>query len=135
MVAQQDNAMTEFARKALDLPVEERVSLIGILQASLRRHPHGNGNRAGELLDIIGDIYGCDIPLRSRKAEYVWARAMVVYQLTREGYSTIKIGEMMGDITHPSVIHLRNKVQDMLDYPPAYRDIIPIWRKFQNKLI
>ena len=125
--------MTEFARKALDLPVEERVSLISILQASLRRHPHGNGNRAGELLDIIGDIYGCDIPLRSRKAEYVWARAMVVYQLRQEGFTLMEIGRMMG-MHHSSVFHLEGKMKDALMYSFAYRDVIDIWKQFQNRI-
>ena len=122
-------------RQLLDLPVEDRVDLISILQTSLRRNRHTGGNRAEDLLDIMGDVMGEDIPLRDRTAKYVWGRAMVVYQLTREGYSLQKIGEMMGDITHASVIHLRNKVQDMLYYPVAYRDVINIWKQFQDKLI
>lgn len=124
----------EIIRTALDLPARDRQELIGILQDSLRRHRHTDGNRAEQLLDTIGDILGRDIPLRSRKAEFVWARAMAVYQLTREGVNLCRIGEMMGDINHSSVIHLRNKMQDALDFPFSYMDIIHIWKQFQERI-
>jgi len=82
-------------------------------------------------MGYMEEILGEPIPVKSREVRFVWARTMVAYQLTQEGYTTEEAGRMMGK-THSDIIHLRNKMQDALDYSYAYKDIIDIWKQFQK---
>ena len=73
------------------------------------------------------------VSLVSRIPEHVWARTMVAYQMVKEGYTSTEIGhQMMKD--HSSVTHMKNKMQDALDLPQAYRDILETWNEFQKRI-
>lgn len=87
--------------------------------------------RASILLGEMKRIYGKAISYSNRDAWCVWARTMVAYQMTLEGYSSGEIGRQM-EKDHSTIIYLRRKMQDALDYPQAYKDIIPIWERFQE---
>ena len=73
------------------------------------------------------------IPIERRDPDSVWARAIVAYQMCREGYTTIEIGRQMMK-NHSTIIHLRDKMQDVFEMPFAYRDIIEIWNDFQKRI-
>jgi hypothetical protein len=58
---------------------------------------------------------------------------MVAFQMCKEGYSTTEVGrQMMKD--HSTIIHLRNKMQDVFELPQMYGDILEIWNRFQKQI-
>ena len=91
----------------------------------------GTGSKV--LTALMEETIGETIPSKSRETRFVWARAMVVYQLRQEGFTLMEIGRMMG-MHHSSVFHLEGKMKDALMYSFAYRDVIDIWKQFQNRI-
>ena len=77
--------------------------------------------------------WGHPIPYEGRKSHYVWARTMVAYQMSKEGYTTIEIGrQMMKNRT--TIIHLLKKMQDVFAFPQMYEDVLKMWYKFQKQI-
>ena len=73
------------------------------------------------------------IPYEGRESHYVWARTMVAYQMSKEGYPTIEIGrQMMKNRT--TIIHLLNKMQDVFALPQMYKNELEMWYKFQKQI-
>ena len=73
------------------------------------------------------------IPFEGREAHFVWARTMVAYQMSKEGYTTIEIGrQMMKNRT--TIIHLLKKMQDVFALPQMYEDVLKMWYKFQKQI-
>lgn len=84
----------------------------------------------GEMAKVMGKE---TIGYLSRKADEVWARTMVAFQMCTEGYSTTEVGrQMMKD--HSTIIHLREKMQDVFELPQGYGDILEIWNRFQKQI-
>ena len=72
-------------------------------------------------------------PYEGRESHYVWARTMVAYQMSKEGYTTIEIGrQMMKNRT--TIIHLLKKMQDVFAFPLMYEDVLKMWYKFQKQI-
>lgn len=121
----------------LELPYKERLNLCAALLESIKqerregRNP--NSTRGEVLLGYMAEILGEPIPHKSREPKFVWARAMVAYQLTKEGISTGEAGRMIGK-DHSTIIFLRDKMQDALEYAYIFPDIIEIWKQFQKKI-
>lgn len=120
--------------QCLELPYKLRSELCHTLMKSIReeRRCRGANNSRAEVLkgymeEILGEPYQQD----SRDPVYVWARTMVAFQLGREGFTPSEIGRMLGK-NHSTIIHLRHKMQDALDYAFAYKDVINIWKQFQK---
>lgn len=119
------------------LPLQDKVELRDFLSESILSSRGGVTKtplRCSILLGEMAQILGVTtISYVSRIPEQVWARTMVVYQMIKEGYSTSEIGhQMMKD--HSSVTHMKNKMQDALDLPQAYKDVLQIWNKFQKQI-
>ena len=73
------------------------------------------------------------IPYEGRESHYVWARTMVAYQMSKEGYTTIEIGrQMMKNRT--TIIHLLKKMQDVFAFPQMYENELEMWYKFQKQI-
>ena len=73
------------------------------------------------------------IPYEGREAHFVWARTMVAYQMSKEGYHTVEIGrQMMKNRT--TIIHLLNKMQDVFALPQMYENELEMWYKFQKQI-
>lgn len=84
----------------------------------------------GEMAKVMGKE---TIGYLSREADEVWARTMVAFQMCKEGYSITEVGrQMMKD--HSTIIHLRNKMQDVFALPQLYGDILEIWNRFQKRI-
>ena len=91
--------------------------------------------RCSILLGIMAAALGWEhpIPYEGRESHYVWARTMVAYQMSKEGYTTIEIGrQMMKDRT--TIIHLLKKMQDVFAFPQMYEDVLKMWYKFQKQI-
>lgn len=129
--------MMTLTQQCLGLPYRDRINLCNRLRESIllerMEKRHVEKTRADILLGYAGEVIGEPVPKKSRLAKYVWARTMVVYQLSQEGYSTIETGLMMGK-HHATIIHLRNKMRDALDFSFAYPDVMELWQKFQQKV-
>ena len=91
--------------------------------------------RCSILLGTIADALGWEkpIPYEGREAHFVWARTMVAYQMSKEGYHTVEIGrQMMKNRT--TIIHLLNKMQDVFALPQMYENELEMWYKFQKQI-
>lgn len=129
--------MKAIVRKCLDLPYHERVNLYQALRESVLKESGGriplNPERGAQLLGYMEEVIGEKIPVKSRVPRYAWARTMVAYQLLQEGFTTTQAGMMIGK-DHCTVIYMRHKMEDALEMAFAYKDIIHIWKQFQNKI-
>ena len=91
--------------------------------------------RCSILLGTMAAALGWEkpIPYEGREAHFVWARTMVAYQMSKEGYTTIEIGrQMMKNRT--TIIHLLNKMQDVFAFPQMYENELEMWYKFQKQI-
>lgn len=124
-------------QRCLEMPYRYRLNLCAALQESiLQERMDGKKpvcSRGDILLEMMGEILGEPVDLKSRDARFVWARTMVTYQLLQEGFSTMEAGRMIGK-DHSTVINMRMRMQDALDLPQAYKDIINIWKQFKEKI-
>ena len=127
--------MVTLTDRCLALPYRERLNLCEALKNSIlverRDRPHLEMNRGLFLLDKMSQILGEPVLERSREVRYVWARAIVVYQMMMEGFGVSETGRLIGK-NHSTITYLRHRMQDVMDYPAAYRDIIDMWNKFQK---
>lgn len=120
----------------LQLPMEERVELCNHLQDSITRErkmgiPLG---RPAFLKRLMAEVLGVDdIPVKSRRAEFVWARSILAYQLVKEGMTASEAGRFLGK-DHSTIIYMRRRVEDALMYPKQYTDVIYIWKQFQKRI-
>ena len=91
--------------------------------------------RCSILLGTMAAALGWEhpIPYEGRKSHCVWARTMVAYQMSKEGYTTIEIGrQMMKNRT--TIIHLLKKMQDVFAFPQMYENELEMWYKFQKQI-
>ena len=91
--------------------------------------------RCSMLLGTMAAALGWEkpIPYEGREAHFVWARTMVAYQMSKEGYHTVEIGrQMMKNRT--TIIHLLNKMQDVFAFPQMYENELEMWYKFQKQI-
>ena len=91
--------------------------------------------RCSILLETMAAALGWEhpIPYEGRESHYVWARTMVAYQMSKEGYTNIEIGrQMMKNRT--TIIHLLKKIQDVFAFPQMYEDVLKMWYKFQKQI-
>ena len=107
----------------LQLPMEERVELCNHLQESITRE---RKERPTFLKRMMAEVLGVDdIPVKSRRAEFVWARSILAYQLVKEGMTASEAGRFLGK-DHSTIIYMRRRVEDALMYPKQYTDVIYI---------
>lgn len=127
--------MDEMKRRCRRLTTEQKVILRDWLTDTIRleeSNPVYSPLRCSVLMGDFKDATGINITYHCRDAMQVWGRAMVAYQMYTEGYSTSEIGrQMMKD--HSTIVNLRQKMENALQYPQAYKDIIPIWEKFKQR--
>ena len=116
----------------MSLSLDDKKLLVMKLQDAI--HGKDNCTRGVELLDIYAEVTGRRPSLFSRDRMDVWAKTMVAYQLLQEGYSLESASRQLYRKDHSSVIHYRQKMQDALDVPQAYQDILPIWNEFQKRI-
>lgn len=125
----------ELLKECERLTLKEKVELRERLSDMIKST--GSGRSPLRCSMLLGDMAAAmgwqTVPYNSREAQYVWARAIVAWQMCREGYSTGEIGrQMMKD--HSTIIHLRNKMQDVFDMPQMYEDVLDMWDKFKRKI-
>lgn len=122
--------MTELTRRCLELSLKERTRLINVLQESLNER-EDDGSRFSELYKAATKVCGQGILTSSRDFKMVMGRRMIAYQMRKEGYSLMSIGEHLIR-HHASVIHMVKMMEDILHY--QWDMEMGYWRKFQNEL-
>lgn len=60
-------------------------------------------------------------------------RAFIAYQLRHEGYTYSEIGRALGR-DHSSVMHMEQRIDDMISLPNAYYSEVNLFRKFEESL-
>ena len=120
----------ELIQQCLALSLDEKKRLITRLTANVNGCDYGH---AADLLDIYRDVTGRKVNLFCRDQGDMWGKAMVAYQLLEEGFSLSAVSRMLCRKNHSSVIGYRQKMQDALAVPSAYRDIIEIWNNFKAR--
>lgn len=128
-----DDLKLSCTRLNLEDKVELREYLTTLIACDPRGHMIKTPFRCRILLGVMSEIMGDEISYVSRTPMHVWARTMVAYQMIQEGYSTTEIGHQMSK-DHSSITHLKDKMEDALDLPYAYKDILEIWDKFQKQI-
>ena len=113
--------------------MELREHLSGLIAKTAKSVGH-SPLRCSILMRVVAEIMGLEtIDYFSRDAQSSWARTLVAWQMTREGYKVAEIGrQMMKD--HSSVSHMTKRMRDVFSVPTAYKDIVYIWNTFQTKL-
>lgn len=121
----------ELVRQCLSLSVDEKKQLIHRIKESIEGIDSWMADR---LLDTYCEVTGRRVNLFSRDKDDVWGKVMVAYQLIQEGYSLESIALQLCKKDHSSIIHYRQKMQDALELPQVYQDILPIWNEFQKRI-
>lgn len=89
--------------------------------------------RGAVLKALMEEVIGEEIPMKCRKARFVWARTMIAFELTNEGYTLEQVGTAL-DRDHSTIVHLRDKMASALSLPEVYKCEIDIWNKFRKKI-
>ena len=122
----------ELVRECLSLSLDEKKQLLARVKASIDGRE--DCTRAVDLLDIYSAITGRRVNLFSRDQGDVWARTMVAYRMIQEGYTLESISRQLYKKDHSVIINYRQKMENALAVPDAYRDIMPIWNEFQKRI-
>lgn len=120
----------EFIQSCLALDLEDKKHLIARLTANVNGCDYSH---AADLLDIYKEVTGRKVNLFCRDQQDVWGKAMVAYQLLQEGFSLSAVSRMLCRKDHSTIIRYRQKMEDALAVPSAYRDIIEIWNNFKAR--
>lgn len=121
----------EFIQSCLALDLEDKKHLIARLTANVNGCDYSH---AADVLDIYKEVTGRKVNLFCRDQEDVWGKAMVAYQLLQEGFSLSAVSRMLCRKDHSTIIRYRQKMEDALAVPSAYRDIIEIWDNFKARI-
>lgn len=83
------------------------------------------------LLEQAEYVTNCTLNPESRKAENVFIKSIVAYQLHEEGYTYSEIGRTIG-MSHATIIHYVNKMNDMFSIPQMYTTEITQYEQFKE---
>lgn len=122
----------ELVKECLSLSLDDKKLLVAKIQDAIQGKD--NCTRGVELLDIYSGVIGRKVNLFSRDSINVWAKAMVAYRMIQEGYSLESITRQLYRKDHSVIIHYRQKMEDALSLPGAYKDIVDIWNEFQKRI-
>ena len=84
---------------------------------------------AERCIEMMSEVVGTDILVRSRDKILVYARYMVAYYLREFGFSYHEIGNFL-NMNHATIIHGVKMIKEMLSYPQMYQEETKIWQKF-----
>ena len=91
------------------------------------------GDAARRYADILADIAGVNIFERSRERKVSWCRFMAMWQLLRDGYTSLLVGEVFG-LDHSSVLSARDAIDAMRIAPHQYPELSPVFQEFKKKM-
>lgn len=84
-------------------------------------------------VSTMSEILGEDIRRRSRRHGLVWGRFIVMHELLGQGWSTPLVGDVFG-MDHSTVVHARQQVDNMLEWPGVYPGEYAIYMEFKRRI-
>lgn len=134
-----DNArLTPYLRRrCLELPVSDRVALVGIMTESLTpsiRTEDQVERRLLQMRNTMQVLTGLDVTLRSRKSEYMRCRTIFAFTCRQEGLTQESIGKFLG-LDHSTIHHLERRMADVFEVPSCWKDYIELYNLFTNAIL
>lgn len=83
--------------------------------------------------DMLKEIAGVDIFRVSRERVVAWCRYMAMWQMQKDGFTTIAIGEAFGRY-HQQAIVAKSAIDAMCLAPSQYPELIPIFKEFRKRV-
>ncbi len=83
--------------------------------------------------EILMDIAGVDIFKMSRERMVSWCRYMAMWQMAKEGFTTIAIGEAFSR-HHDHAVKARKEINALCLEPQMYPDLTPIFNEFRKRV-
>lgn len=119
------------------LPWQERLHLFRVIYDRVLRRDGkeflGIDEAFAKYHKAMLDITGEDCTQRTRRSSVVWARNIVAWQMTEDGFTTTSIGHRLG-LDHSSICYCRDAVKTMLEDPRFYQRELAVFRKFKNAI-
>ena len=119
-------------RKAMNLPLADRVALMGALRDSVQA-PVSPQERLEYLAGKMQEVTGIDVRTDSRKRDVVTARILFAFVARREGYTQPCIGNFIGR-DHSTVSFFEKRMKDVFALPEVYRKEIILYNKYIDSL-
>lgn len=92
--------------------------------------------RYQKLRNLLAEITDLDPDhiVNNRHGFYPTARALIWYQMRKEGYFTSEIGRAAGK-HHSTVIQITNKLNEIIkEQNPSWKTVLRIWSIFQYRI-
>lgn len=125
----------QLRRRVMELPLQDRVTLIECLRVSLKTLEGGRLERLNTLADRLADVTGTDVRTNTRSyGDTPWHRAIFCLVAFREGYSQNQIGHFIHR-DHSSVSQAITRMQNAFDVPRAYVDIIKLYNDYVEQIM
>lgn len=119
------------------LPWQERLHLFRVIYDRVLRRDGkeflGIDEAFARYHKAMHDITGVDCTERTRRPDVVWARNIVAWQMTEDGFTTTSIGRRLG-LDHSSICYCRDAVKMMLEDPRFYKRELAVFRKFKKEI-
>lgn len=120
-------------RRVLELPIADRLALMGELRASIDITP-GREERLSYLADKMQEVSGIDVRINlSRDVQCVWPRYIFAFVARREGFLLREIGDVLHR-NHSSVSIAEKRVAKSFEIPAFYRREISLYNKYIESL-
>ena len=125
--------MDKIIQELLALPIEQRKSIIVVLKNSLVERGKNLEERFKTMKRAAEKLIGEDILTDNRKGLAVFGRRMVACAMRMEGFSLHAVGSKLKR-DHSTICVLQKGMQDILDYPYAFKAEIKMWNAFKESI-
>ena len=88
---------------------------------------------AERYIKAMEQIVGEPITTKSRRNDLVWARYLVAFQLSKDGYRIQEIANAVGR-DRTTILHGLELIGHMEAHPGLYSKELSVWNKFQEML-
>lgn len=82
---------------------------------------------------VMSQLTGINVLEDTRRRDVVIARDIIAYTLLQEGFYSVAVGEVLKR-DHATVLHMRNKIWNVLDCPECYRWEYELLTRFREEL-
>lgn len=84
-------------------------------------------------IGIVKEVTGVDPLVMTRKSEAVWARNIVAYQMSLDGFIQEEIGKVI-EKNRATVVNCIQNMKAALKCPNQYPKEVDAWNKFRERL-
>lgn len=125
-------------RNVDNLDRSDKIAVMNHINKSLLREKGNNymarlEKRFEECKKAAEETTGVDFFEHTRRRIVVLTRAMVAYTLLKEGFFSLRVGEVFGQ-DHSTLFNLKRKIETILELPSVYRDEYNAYCSYIKKL-